>query len=243
MHRKAHLIWALALAAGIFSVPADAQPVWQLTDVTRFISLPQDVMIPLPAATFAGQLALDGSSVLAMAAWTEDDPDRWVDYQGLWSTSVGTGVNVLKLDESCIQGTDIGGSSISCGRVPDALPDPRGGDSSRTGNGLEGDWITGQNMLGIASSAYVNEVILNGTGLAVGDTLKIIRRTLAIDPCTDCFGPLPMELVLTYTLVPLPPAMWLFVGAIGALLLTRRRRTHSSSPRYRPECVRVGGTC
>jgi len=224
--KKVAAVAALSLAA----MGAQAAQ-WELTDILQ--TVPFGTGSP---SSFDGTVLgfIDGV-VVVTANWQTPEPgNTQVFYSGLWGMVIGDNTDVIKLTESCIQGTDIGGTSTICGR-----------DKAFTNrNGLEGDWISGQdqngdttafgcNMLAgfqcggfgdvdVGALNFVN-VTLNGTGQNIGDTLVILRQTQFSDNPNSGFFSDVQSIQLTYTLVPVPGAVWLFASGLGLIAWMRRR--------------------
>jgi len=156
----------------------------------------------------------NGTVTVSGAAWESLTANAVYTYSGDWSVEIGNGVNLSKLAESCT-GTD---AASAC-------------DSPR---GLVGDWILGQLQDGTPcqygdSQCFVNASVTGTTQVGI-DELIIVRQTEFVvcpgGPPAACFNDGVFnnsKLTLTYTLIPVPAAVWFFVSGLGLLGWMRRR--------------------
>lgn len=217
--KKLAAIAALSLVA----VGAQAQT-YQLSGVT--LSNPfGSVTYGVPGTGFdsSAQMVVSGTSVTGdFGLWHDGTGpgalNAEVDYSGNWSTTVGSGVNILKNSETCYDGNNPGGmagdatASRICG----------GGKTWTDLNGWEGDWINGQNRQGGADARYVNNVTISGTQLIITS-----QSQFTDNPTSSFFNyPCPLGcsvITATYDVVPVPAAAWLFGSAVGLMGWLRRR--------------------
>ncbi|MCC5794932.1 MAG: VPLPA-CTERM sorting domain-containing protein [Chromatiales bacterium] len=219
--RKLFAVAALALvSAGAHAATAKYELV-SVTVTTPFGALcTENAVCDGPGAVLgdAGFMTLDiaTGAVTGTAQWSVDFPNATYDYAGDWSTVLGSGVNLLKLDETC------GGVN-----APQNCVGPRG---------LQGDWISGELQDGTASDKSAVNVSVTGTTQIGIDTLTIFRSTeffvcpaaggfVCLDPAGDGSFPFNLQSIeLNYVLVPVPAAVWLFGSALGLMAFLRRRR-------------------
>ncbi|MCC5795069.1 MAG: hypothetical protein JJT85_10115 [Chromatiales bacterium] len=108
-----------------------------------------------------GSATVDNGSVsVSGLAWESLNPNASADYLSDWSTAVGEGVTVTKIDESCEQ-------------VPGTNASGCGGPY-----GVLGDWIPGELQDGTASAIATVDVALDG------NTLTVTRITEVLD-CSE----------------------------------------------------------
>jgi len=202
------------------------------------------------ALSFAA-MGAQAAPVIIDIAWLETgNANATVSYSSGWSTELGNGVDVTKIGEVCLQGTEIEGvasnASTACGR----------NKAWTNRNGLEGDWINGQDQSGAADDRYFNNVVLSEDGT----TLTFTRSSQFIDDPASFFATQPCPggcnvLTLVFnlvsgnnyelasfnqcvpfgcavpnggfsgsaTVVPVPAAVWLFASALGLMGWIRRR--------------------
>ncbi|MCC5794935.1 MAG: hypothetical protein JJT85_09395, partial [Chromatiales bacterium] len=184
---------------------------------------------------FEGSGSISGTDVnISSISWTSLTPNARYSYEAAdWSTSVGTGVNVIKLGaEQCIANPDFPAEVSNCN------------DPAR---GLLGDYIQGLLQDGSASALIApatpiatTNVTVTGTG-SIGDEVIIARRTEFLDcavvpapgpggACLSFDGGLTFPLnastlTATFTIVPVPAAVWFFASALGIIGWLRRRAT------------------
>jgi len=210
-------------------------------------------ILAVAALSFAA-MGAQAAPVIMDVSWTSSFPNSVIDYSGTWSTQLGNGVDVFKLQETCLQGQETtiappGDASKVCGRDKDWT----------NRNGVEGDWITGQDQSGAADARFFTNLTLSEDE----STLTFSRSLMFVDDPASFFfaqtcvggGCQTQELIFTRigatnqyelssfeqcvpfgcleadtfsgiaTIVPVPAAVWLFASALGLMGWIRRRAT------------------
>ena len=163
-----------------------------------------------PSDGFAGSATVSGSNVTVNSvSWGESvNANAAVQYSGSWTTTLGTGVDILKTSETCVQTPP----STVCGT----------GKAWTNRNGLLGNWINGQDASGAADARYSNSAVVSGNQLIITRVAQFIDDPGSFFFGLDCPGGCNTN-VWTYQVVPVPAAVWLFGSALGLMAWLRRR--------------------
>lgn len=117
---------------------------------------------------------------------------------GDWSSSLGNNVDIIKNSETC---TEVAPSTSCTNAI----------------NGLLGNWISGFDQNGAASTFAYNNIAVSGSQLVITHSQRFVGDL------SSFFYNFPAVYTLTYDVVPVPAAAWLFGSAIGLMGWLRRR--------------------
>ncbi|MFK8017492.1 MAG: hypothetical protein AB8G17_18860 [Gammaproteobacteria bacterium] len=167
--------------------------------------------------TGAGEVAEDGAVLVQNGDVVTFD--IVADFSGPGEITIGGFFDVI-FDSSLIELDDYFYTFAACGGDPCQLPQPQdiGGRLESFGFGVFGG-LTGPTAVASVSFFYVGEG--NGSDTVISTDASALGGFISeLDFVTE----LPVDFYgVTLRQVPVPAAVWLLLGALGALRLTRRR--------------------